>query len=80
MGRKNIILSAVIFSLFIFFAGDAATASAEGKDNTICKGVFIDEVDVSGMTKEQAEEAVDQFVGGLKNKGIAIMVGENVVY
>ncbi len=80
MGRRNIILSAVIFSLLMFFAGDAATASAEEKDNTICKGVFIDEVDVSGMTEEQAKEAVDQFVGGLKNKGIAIMVGENVVY
>jgi vancomycin resistance protein YoaR len=80
MGRRNIILSAVIFSFFMFFAGDAATASAEEKDNTICKGVFIDEVDVSGMTEEQAKEAVDQFVDGLKNKEIAIMVGENVVY
>lgn len=80
MGRRNIILSAVIFSLFMFFAGDAATASAEEKDNTICKGVFIDEVDVSGMTKAQAKEAVDEFIGGLKNKSIAVMVGEDVVY
>ncbi len=80
MGRRNIILSAVIVSLLLFFAGDKAVASAEEKDNTICKGVFIDEVDVSGMTREQAKEAVDQFVEGLKNKGIAVMVGEDVVY
>ncbi len=80
MGRRNIVLSAVIFSLLMIFAGNTATVSAEEKDNTICKGVFIDEVDVSGMTKEQAKEAVEQFIGGLKNKGIAIMVGENVVY
>ncbi len=80
MGRRNKILFAVIFSLFMFLAGDAVTASAEEKDITICKGVFIDEVDVSQMTKEQAKQAVDQFVGGLQNKGIAIMVGKDVVY
>lgn len=80
MGRRNIILSVIIFSLIMFFAGDAATASAEEKDNTICKGVFIDEVDVGGMTEEQAKEAVDQFVRSLKNKGIAVMIGDNVIY
>jgi vancomycin resistance protein YoaR len=81
MGRKKMILSAIslLFLSFILTL-NTAHASAEEKDNTIVKGVFIDEVDVSGMTKEQAEEAVKNFVDGLQNKGVAIMVGSEVVY
>ena len=81
MGRKNIILSAISL-LFLTFILTSSTVhvSAEEKDNTIVKGVFIDEVEVSGMTKEQAEEAVKNFVGGLKKKGVAIMVGSEIVY
>lgn len=93
MSRKRIILSAVFLlsvsfifltnqtdSRFAVSLGNAVYATAEEKDNTICNGVFIDEVDVSGMTKTQAETAVSEFVEGLRNKGIAIKVGENVVY
>jgi vancomycin resistance protein YoaR len=81
MGRKNIILSAISL-LFLTFILTLSTVhvSAEEKDNTIVKGVFIDEVEVSGMTKEQAEEAVKNFVGDLKKKGVAIMVGSEIVY
>lgn len=74
------VLSALLLSISFWFAGKTENVSAEEKDSTIVKGVFIDEVDVSGMTREQAESAVDEFVGGLKSKGVAIMVGDNVVY
>ncbi len=81
MGRKNIILSAISLLFFTFILTvNTVHVSAEEKDNTIVKGVFIDEVDVSGMTKKQAEEAVENFVDGLKNKGVAIMVGNEIVY
>jgi vancomycin resistance protein YoaR len=81
MGRKNIILSAIslLFLTFILTV-NTVHVSAEEKDNTIVKGVFIDEVEVSGMTKEQAEKAVKNFVDGLKNKGVAIMVSNEIVY
>lgn len=81
MGRKKIILSAILLLLiFFFYTENRVQASAQEKDNTIVKGVFIDEVDVSGMTKEQASAAVSSFVDGLRNKGVAIMVGKDVVY
>ena len=81
MGMKKIILSAVSLLLLTFFiSSNTVHASAEEKDNTIVKGVFIDEVDVSGMTKEQAEAAVKDFVHQLQNKGVAIMVGSDIVY
>ncbi len=74
------IFSAILLSVFFLFAGVPKVASAEENANTIVKGVFIDEVDVSGMTKEQAEEAVKVYAEGLREKGVAIMVGEEVVY
>ena len=81
MGRKKIILSAILLLMIsLFYTENRVYASAQEKDNTIVKGVFIDEVDVSGMTKEQAAGAVSKYVDGLRNKGVAIMVGKDVVY
>jgi vancomycin resistance protein YoaR len=92
MSRRKIILSAIfllsvsfllmpgeVASRFNLLLGSTVYASAEEND-TICKGVFIDEVDVSGMTKSEAESAVKDFIDGLKNKGVAISVGDNTVY
>ncbi len=80
MSRRYYILSALLLlSVFLIFAGRPIYASAEENAN-ICKGVFIDRIDVSGMTKEQAEAAVGEYTEGLKAKGVAITVGENVVY
>lgn len=81
MSRKTNILFAIAFlSLSFIFAGNAKYASAEENDNTICQGVYIDEVNVSGMTKDEAQAAVDEFIDGLRNKGIAITVNDNIVY
>ncbi|MHB8128607.1 MAG: VanW family protein [Mobilitalea sp.] len=81
MSRKRSILSAIfLISISFLLAGNAVYASAEEKDNTICNGVFIDEVDVSGMTRVEAEAAVEDFVESLRSKGVAIMVGEDIVY
>lgn len=81
MRRKSTILSAFLFlALFILFWGNVKHASAEENNNTICQGVFIDNVDVSGMTKEEAKAAVDSYVESLRNKGLAVMVGDNIIY
>lgn len=81
MSRKSCIISAILFlSLTFIYAGNAKYASAEENNNTICQGVYIDDVDVSGMTREEAQGAVDSFVDGLRNKGVAITVNDNIVY
>lgn len=81
MSRKSFILSAIIIAALTFiYAGNAKYASAEENDNTICQGVFIDEVDVSGMSREEAQTAVDDFIDSLRNKGVAITVNDNIVY
>lgn len=80
MSRKRLFLSTFLFMILSFlFVGNAGSAAAQAED-TICKGVFIDEVDVSGMTKAQAQAAINDFVEGLRNKGVAVMVGDNIVY
>lgn len=83
MRRTRILLSAIFF-LLLFLLGSAGQGntvhvSAEVKDNTICNGVFIDKVEVSGMTRKQAETAVESYIESLKNKGVAITVGQNNV-
>jgi len=80
MSRKTMILSAILLiSLSFIFAGNAKYASAE-ENSTICQGVYIDEVNVSGMNREEAEAAVEEFVEGLRSRGVAIMVNGNIVY
>lgn len=80
MSRRRLYLSTILFfSIFLTFNGKANYASAEESDR-ITKGVFVDAVDVSGMTEKEAVKAVDDFVSGLRNKGIAIMVSGNTVF
>ncbi len=79
MGRNRKLFSAILFLSLSLFIGNAMYASAE-EEKRICQGVVIDEVDVSGMTKAQAEEAVKGFVDSLQAKGIAVRVHDNTVY
>ena len=69
MLNKKMILSVIfLLSIFILMPGKTPRALADETDSKICKGVFIDEVDVSGMTKAEAKEAVDNFVDSLRAK------------
>lgn len=80
MSRKYFLYPAIILlSIFFVFLGNTSDASADEKGK-ITKGVFIDEVDVSGLTEAEAKAAVDVFVEGLRSKGVAIKVDEDVVY
>jgi polyhydroxyalkanoate synthesis regulator phasin len=80
MSRSRFILSALfLISICFLIAGKPVYAYAE-ENNTICKGVFIDEVDVSGMTKDQAKAAVEDFIKEIQGKQIAVRVLNEVVY
>lgn len=78
MSKRKFILSTIISILAVFLVLPSYASAEEA--SRICNGVFIDEVDVSGMTKDEAEQAVADFVKGLQAKGLAIRVGEDVVY
>lgn len=77
MSKKRLIMPTIfLLSIILMLQGNASYASAEEDDNKIYNGVFIDEVNVSGMTKEEAAIAVDNFVQSLQQKELAITVGE----
>lgn len=48
-------------------------------EDKICNGVYIDSVDVSGMTREQAETAVNEYISKLGSRTLEVDVnGETV--
>ncbi|WP_099469612.1 VanW family protein [Konateibacter massiliensis] len=54
-------------------------ASANSSDPTISNGVYIEGINVSGMTKEEAENAVNSYVDELKAKEITFVIDTNNV-
>lgn len=76
--NKKILQLIVIFFLSISLAviGSTTYASAEVNDDRISDGVYIDDVNVSQMTKDEAAIAVDNFIQSLQQKEIIITVGD----
>ncbi|MBH1940235.1 VanW family protein [Mobilitalea sibirica] len=81
MNKKRIITTALfsIIIIFVFSVNTYNTSAAESVKR-IHNGVFIDTVNISGMTQAEAEEAVSDFLTELQKKEIAIQVGSKVVY
>lgn len=70
------VIAAGIFSL----SATDAYAYRASDDGRIHTGVYADEIDLSGMTKEEANRAVSQYVENLKNTEILLnAVGGNTV-
>jgi vancomycin resistance protein YoaR len=75
--NKFFVISAVILIVGLLTVGFSINAFATVKDGVICEGVFIDTVDVSGMTANEAKKAVGSYVDSLKKKIVTIKVGKN---
>ena len=70
-----------IFLTSIFFIPfcrpDSAYASK--KEDTIAKGVFIDTVDISGMTVQEAQSALKEHIEELRSKSFAVLIGDSTI-
>ena len=65
---------------FVFLSGSTVVrAKAKEGSDTINKGVYIDTVNIGGMTEAQAKEAVKSFIKELQDKQLAIVVGDELV-
>ena len=53
--------------------------AAEDSDQTISQGVYIGDVDVSGMTQEEAKKAVEDGMSEAK-AAKACLIGRNLFY
>lgn len=79
MSKTMKLLTTVLFlSIFLLVVNEGPTAYAV-ENTKICEGVYIDTVDISGMSREEAEEALNNHILELRNKEITIMVGDNKV-
>jgi len=72
-----IIVTVVCVVLVCIIAG--ITIFNGSNRNTICKGVFINTVDVSGMTREEAIQALSQYMETVKSTKITVLVDGNQV-
>jgi vancomycin resistance protein YoaR len=82
MKVKKLIVS--LFCLLVVVAVMAGfelkpLAAAKNEDNTINSGVYIAGMDVSGMTAEEATEAVESYMDELGKKSITLMIDTNAV-
>ena len=48
-------------------------------DDKICEGVYVESVNISGMTKEQAEEAVNEYIAGLAARTLEVDVNGKII-
>ena len=68
MNKFSKYITSIFFTVFglLFLLSPQLTYAEETKD-TICNGVFIDTIDVSGMTVKEAQEALDNHINKLRN-------------
>ncbi|BCN29144.1 VanW family protein [Anaeromicropila herbilytica] len=77
MKKKYIVILAAILIICLGTVGFGINALATVKDGQICKGVYIDSVNVGGMTASEAKEAVSNYVDNLKKKTVTVKVDDN---
>lgn len=78
MNKKKILITTILlFAFFLFSSTDGAKVMAASEDEAITKGIYIDSIDIGGMTAVQAKQAVDDYVDGLKGKSITVNTGEH---
>lgn len=64
--------AALLFVLGLGFASTNTVCAVSMTDDKIANGVYISTVDVSGMTKEEAKAAINEYVDGLKQTEIQL--------
>ncbi len=58
-------------------SGTDRTAYAKDKDDTILEGIYVESVDLAGMTESEATTAVEGFIEELKTKQVALTAVED---
>lgn len=69
---KKFSVAAILFSACVLMLAGSEPVEAAGTFHTIEKGVYIGDIDVSGMTTLEAEEAVTAYVDSLRTKSVTL--------
>ena len=82
--RKNKVLTAFFVIGCIAVVGIAGVVTLFAKDNfgnknLICDGISIGSLDVGGLTQEQAQEKVDDYIAKRRQQKLVVTVQENQI-
>ena len=69
MKRLRII---VVLSVIIFFLGNVGIVQSIGQNEKICKNIFIEDVNVSNLTKLEAKNKIEQNINNNKNLSLVL--------
>lgn len=72
----KVTLLACIVAVLVYGVNVCSVVQAESADNTILNGVYIDSLNVSGLTKEQAEQEVASYVEDMKAAVLTLKINE----
>lgn len=73
---KNKIFAGLLLSLIAGILLSGTTSYAKTNSDEIAMGVYVEEVNVSGMTKEEAKAAVNEYIAGKAEEKIILSVGD----
>ncbi len=81
MQKRGIVAVVVILLLCTMIAAYVLISynRIKPEENRICKGIKVDTVDIGGMTKEEAQRAVDTYVSQRGNQMVQIDVDGQIV-
>ena len=78
MKRKILAGLALALCTGLFCGSSVSQAGSMPKD-TIADGIFIDDVDMSGMTISEAVDAIDDYITGKTGSRITLNINNNWV-
>lgn len=81
MNRSWLVFGAAVLSIMLMLIVlPMEKVQAKSEDKTISEGVYMGQIDLSGMTAEEARNTVDSFVNDLKQRVVTFgAVGEHYV-
>ncbi len=65
-----VLLSFVMF--FTIFTVTANNVLADNKEQTVCDGVYVNDIHLGGKTKQEAEQMLGQYIQDIENKEIEL--------
>lgn len=77
MGKLRNLFAVLVLAFIFMFAGFGGIKAVAAEDETITKGVYIDSIHVGGMTVSEAEQAIEEYVAGLREKTIKVNYDNN---
>lgn len=77
--KKTIVMIGIAVCVVLICAIVGINVFANRNKDIICNGVYVNTVDLSGMTKEEAIQALSQYMETVGKKQITVLVDENQV-